>query len=102
MCQSKAAGGRRCATHTRPAAWAAIQYVMDADSNAVARDRRTAGRAAVVAHARTAMGREEMEEVVEFLYNNRRAYVDGLWAAKWVLDCCYEADDIENRPSPER
>lgn len=75
---------------------------MDADSTGVARDRREAGRAAVVAHARTPMGRDEMEEVVEFLYNNRRAYVDGLWAAKWVLDCCYESDDIENRPRLQR
>lgn len=73
---------------------------MDADCNVAARETREAGRAAVVAHARTRMGRNELEEVVEHLYKNRRGFVEGLWAAKWVLECCYEADELENRSTP--
>lgn len=101
MCQSKAQGGRRCATHTRPAAWAAVQEVMNADSRMGARESREAGREAVIAYARTPKGQKEIGELVYHLYRHRRDYVDGLFAAKWALECCYEADELENRPRTE-
>lgn len=101
MCQSKAQGGRRCATHTQKASWAAMEAVLNADCTRGAREAREAGREAVVAYARTPIGQEALMEVSEHLYRNRRSYVDGLWAAKFVLECCYEADELENRPRTE-
>ncbi len=80
---------------------AAMEAVLIADCTRGAREAREAGREAVVAYARTLTGREALMEVSEHLYRNRRSYVDGLGAAKFVLECCYEADELENRPKAE-
>ena len=79
-----------------------MEAVLTADCTRGAREAREAGREAVVAYARTPTGREALMEVSEHLYRNRRSYVDGLWAAKFVLEGRYEADELRTGPRLNR
>lgn len=97
MCQSQAEGGRRCAAHTRAAYRKAVDEALSTCSPAGVRRAREKGRTAVVAHAMTPTGRAEIEAEAGRVYQARGKYVDGLWTARWLLMCAYEADEENGR-----
>jgi hypothetical protein len=64
VCQSRAQGGRRCATHTRRAFTAALSALHSAGDDSTRETARIDGTNAVLAHASTRRGRLEVDNEV--------------------------------------